>query len=1141
MSVLLDVSPPGLESLEIQAGGKLVWGDVEGLVLKTGHIDLHGKLIVGQDTPDCRMEKKAKILLTGLRDSDVKLPIQVFDEIAYTRKLIIIRAGAELELHGAEKKSWTKLTATIPSVDSLCATVFDIEDSDYKESASGLQVIVWNPDGTLFDFNVFNMKANTGSFAKYMSEIPDGKIVGVAVSQSVGDTEDDSVDWESVYKAMETLGAQQIRSVSPHDAYAFVVLKGQKASAKESLEDRCLMEGNRVEGQYVSYTDWSKKLQFSVRSVADTDDSPAKPQGADFKVFNTDVIYPVIKLKDDVSSWNVGDEIVVASTDFDWRQAEVKKILPCDTCRPDQIRVDGAFQYSHYGEISLGVDERAEVGVLTQSVVVEGEVEDTCYVRNEQEADLCDKFGKDTYGGHILGEIGLVAFHSQNVELYHMGQQGIMGSYPLHFHMMGDGTGQWFRKNSVHHSFQRCFVVHGTDNSEVSDNVCFDHLGHGLFLEDSAEQHNVIRGNLVLGTQHGTTLMSDRHQDWCHPHPPEFCDGLSSYWITHPNNVFEDNVAAGSDNAGYWFVYADLPLGLSGPVQAQNPDGVKYKDTRYTPVKRFFNNVAHSNEQYFQDVYAPENAILTKGNNFIDPREPNNENGDQRVQYLESSADNTSVELYDCMFVGETANKGKPFFYVNRSEVYGDGPFPTHQFDRSIAMDKPEHSLTAVSFAKGPYTLTNCYFDQYKDWYWNDEFQQKWGYRPLRRGGAISFRRENIDPSVPSNGVRDMKFGFCDKEDNGNWVLNRGEIFEWHMMDGNLQNQFRDYDGSVTGQAGTQLVRDLPFFTDDRCVYHDNWGMAACPYDYAKVRFTGNTGVLYEAKGAKTYPVTMRRDDVHKSPLILRGDDDIEFLTMKNRSYTVNFNGSIPKDITITGINMERGDVIRLGICLPKDTTQIKVRSHYLPIRTDMEVNTVISMAELDQDDSGYAVFYDKAAKAVNMVFVKLISRETRQYTQEKCPGSKCVDFTIERLDGGDGPRDCSSFTFPPFDDSLGIGAPVQDATPADVLQPTCVSTKPPAPAKGRYMGCFLDIPNAPILPYAEQFLYKSMTVQICLDRCRAFNYRYAGLKNGVECRCGGDSNEHQVSAMYCSTACSGKKAEKCGGDLAMAIYSITQ
>ena len=40
-------------------------------------------------------------------------------------------------------------------------------------------------------------------------------------------------------------------------------------------------------------------------------------------------------------------------------------------------------------------------------------------------------------------------------------------AYPLHFHMLHDATGNWFRNNSVHHSLASCVTVHGTNNVEV--------------------------------------------------------------------------------------------------------------------------------------------------------------------------------------------------------------------------------------------------------------------------------------------------------------------------------------------------------------------------------------------------------------------------------------------------------------------------------------------------------------------------------------------------------------------------------------------------------------------------------------------------------------------------------------------------
>nr|KAG5701994.1 hypothetical protein BaRGS_034576 [Batillaria attramentaria] len=866
VSVLLDVSPPRLASITIPAGSQLIWDNVDGLELYTGFIRVDGEFHLGRDTNRCRFKKKAHIVLTGRSDSDAKVEVQVDDDHTHVaRKAIVVTSGGTLEIHGAEQLSWTKLAKTIPRADLVCGTIFDIKDSPYQETTSGLHMMVWNEDGSAFDFNVFETTNVFDRIASYIAAVPDGKIVGVAVRNTIGDTSDTTLAWNNVYDAMGSLGSQIINTVGSAESYAFVAVKGQPSTAQEALETR--IESGRVEGPYVSYIDWTRRLQFSVRSIIQENAHEAV-----FQVSNTDVQYPIIKLKDDVSSWNVGEQIVVASTDFDWRQAEMTTIMECSQCQPDEIRVTGPFRYTHYGEITYNVDERAEVALLSRSVLIEGELEDDCYSFTEREIEVCERYQKDTFGAHIQALHGHANFHVQHAELYHVGQQAHLGSYPLHFHMCDDASGSWVRNNSIHHSFSRCVTVHGTDYAEVSDNACYDHLGHGYFLEDSAEQNNVFRGNLGIGTQHGTLLLSDRK--------PEQCEEMEL------KRLFCEYV---------------LRVSIGEEVKS---------------------------------VYAPENAFLQEADTFYDPREPNNENGEPRISYLERvtvyknkdmdlwirggnyhiiqstiadakvgiypahSVPNTSVQIHNSIFVGETDNLGEPYFYRNKSDVYGDGPYPEYQFNRSFAKD-PAESLTAVSFANGPVYMSNCFFDRFSDWYWNDDFIETWGYRPVRRGGALSFRRRNRYRSMPFNGVWDMKFGYCDNVNGGNWVLNRGEVEEWHMMDGNMQNSIRDYDGSVDGSGG----------------YPDR-------------------------------------------------DKNIEYLMMKNRSYTINFNGSIPTDLLVEGkANLENGDAIRIGICLPEDTTQIELRSSYFGIGQDSDINYVTNMADLDQDGTGKAIYWDKNTK----------------------------------------------------------------------------------------------------------------------------------------------------------------------------------
>src|SRR5690606_19547593 len=61
----------------------------------------------------------------------------------------------------------------------------------------------------------------------------------------------------------------------------------------------------------------------------------------------------------DASGWLVGDEIVLASTDYDPRQAEVRTIAAISG---NTLTLDKPLDYMHFGKITFDVDERGEVG-----------------------------------------------------------------------------------------------------------------------------------------------------------------------------------------------------------------------------------------------------------------------------------------------------------------------------------------------------------------------------------------------------------------------------------------------------------------------------------------------------------------------------------------------------------------------------------------------------------------------------------------------------------------------------------------------------------------------------------------------------------------------------------------------------------
>ena len=49
----------------------------------------------------------------------------------------------------------------------------------------------------------------------------------------------------------------------------------------------------------------------------------------------------MISLEEDVSTWDEGDRIVVASTDFDMHQAEEFTLLVCPECQNNQVKIQG--------------------------------------------------------------------------------------------------------------------------------------------------------------------------------------------------------------------------------------------------------------------------------------------------------------------------------------------------------------------------------------------------------------------------------------------------------------------------------------------------------------------------------------------------------------------------------------------------------------------------------------------------------------------------------------------------------------------------------------------------------------------------------------------------------------------------------
>lgn len=281
----------------------------------------------------------------------------------------------------------------------------------------------------------------------------------------------------------------------------------------------------------------------------------------------------VVEMAEPVTGWKPGDHILITGT---WRQSKVKgtfKKSVRDLTQTEErtlrsvsgteLILDEPLQFAHLGEGT----HRAEVANLSRNVVIES----------------ADPQGVRGHTMYHRGSAGSVSY----AEFRHLGKEGVLGRYSLHFHRAGDTMrGASVIGASIWDSANRWITIHGTDYLVVRDCVGYRSTGHGFFLEDGTEAYNVLDRNLAVQACGGKPLPDQVM-------PADHNDG-AGFWWANSLNSFTRNVAAECDEYGYRF---DAPKGggfdLTQPVR--QPDGsTRAVDIRTLPFIRFEGNEAHS-------------------------------------------------------------------------------------------------------------------------------------------------------------------------------------------------------------------------------------------------------------------------------------------------------------------------------------------------------------------------------------------------------------------------------------------------------------------------------------------------------------------------------------------------------------------
>ena len=626
----------------------------------------------------------------------------------------------------------------------------------------------------------------------------------------------------------------------------------------------------------------------------------------------------------DARGWRTGDVIVLASTDFDSTQAEKRTIAAISG---NQITLDQPLQFMHFGKITFGVDERGEVGMLTRNIKIQAS----------------DDAERTYFGGHIMAMVGSKMYVS-GVELNRMGQNMHLARYPIHWHLVGDAQGQYIKNSAIHDTYSRCVTVHGTNFVRVENNVTYNIVGHCFFLEDGIEHGNQFVKNLAIQIKchpskacvptnlapNGEISSTYENRQAMRQASMSGKDTLlpsdntvAAFWITNPDNTFRDNVAAGSEENGFWWSLPEHPQG-----QFAGTDISKTIWPRRTRMAEFSGNVAHSN---FDGFMLDRNINLEgvfglAGPSHIAKENPADENSKSVESLLENltayknrnggvwsrgelhvfrnlkaadnaigftsstgsfGADTFTSLVVDSLFVGETANIGNPV--TPEEKAYG------RSLPKPLIPDYPIHAYEYYDYR---HDIVNTTFVNFQD-------------NKQRGAGALTWLLFTGAGVTTENTVTRAKY------------INAKPVY-FPKIDPRFDSDNRsgsayrtaaihDLDGSTTGIPDSYVLihdgENDSVATDDTCEIHPTWNASVCKGDIGRVQFSIRRPGPTSGAGLALKDVALRAAAPARAPARATAPQQPIVLSRNGKDFRITANQSTVRAGTEIRVKTDRPEV----------------------------------------------------------------------------------------------------------------------------------------------------------------------------------------------------------------------------------------